>query len=120
MYLTAGSRFALMEPHYRIPTLSWWPRPLATGLLRLSGRGRRYEGIRFRAWRGIVASARLQGLELEDLTDRVLVTQTARYESRAGRALGRAARMMPGGVRRRLLRWLSPQWFFLARRDDEA
>jgi len=120
MYLTAGSRFALMEPHYRIPTLSWWPRPVATGLLRLSGRGHRYEGIRFRAWRGIVASARLQGLELEDLTDRVLVTQTARYESRAGRALGRAARMMPGGVRRRLLRWLSPQWFFLARRDDEA
>jgi SAM-dependent methyltransferase len=120
MYLTAGSRFALMEPHYRIPTLSWWPRPLATWILRLSGRGNRYEGIRFRAWRGIVASARRQGLVLEDLTDHVLATQMLRYESRAGRAMGRVARGMPGLLRRRLLRWLSPQWFFLARRDDEV
>jgi SAM-dependent methyltransferase len=120
MYLTAGSRFAPIEPHYRIPTLSWWPRPVATGLLRLTGRGDRYEGIRFRAWGGIVRSARRQGLLLEDLTDRVLAEQLGRYESRPGRVLGRAARAVPGRARRRLLRWLSPQWFFLARRDDEG
>jgi SAM-dependent methyltransferase len=120
MYLTAGSRFALMEPHYRIPTLSWWPKPIATRILRLSGRGQRYEGIRFRTWRGIVGSARRQGLVLEDLTDQVIETQIHRYESRPGRALARGVKVVPGPVRRRLLRWAAPQWFFLARRDDDV
>jgi SAM-dependent methyltransferase len=120
MYLTAGSRFAPIEPHYRIPTLSWWPRPLATRLLRITGRGERYAGIRFRSWHGIARAARRQGLILEDLTGSVLATHVGRYESVLGRAVGRAARLVPGPVRGQLLRFLSPQWFFLARRDDEA
>lgn len=119
-YMTAGNRFALLEPHYRIPTLSWWPRPVATTLLRLTGRGRRYAGIRFRTWHGIQAAARRQGLLLDDMTDDVLVTQLDRYQSRTGRAAGRAVLTVPLGIRRRLLRWVSPQWFFLARRQDEA
>jgi SAM-dependent methyltransferase len=119
MYLTAGNRFALVEPHYRIPTLSWWPAPIATGLLRLTRRGARYEGIRFRTWRGIMTAARRQGLAIDDLTDSVLRRDIDRYENRTGRAAGRFAQRIPKRLRRPLLRWLSPQWFFLARRDDE-
>ncbi|MFN2419921.1 MAG: methyltransferase domain-containing protein [Gemmatimonadota bacterium] len=119
VYLTAGNRFALVEPHYRIPTLSWWPSRVATRLLRVTGRGKRYAGIRFRTWRGIVAAARRQRLALDDLTDPVLRGEIDRYESRPGRAAGRLALRVPERVRRPLLRWLSPQWFFLARRDDE-
>ncbi|MGH7563724.1 MAG: class I SAM-dependent methyltransferase [Gemmatimonadota bacterium] len=118
VYLTAGSRFAPIEPHYRIPTLSWWPEPVATRILRWSGRGERYDDIRFTTWRPLVETARAEGLELEDLTDRVLVDHLGRYESRLGRAVGAVVRRVPGKLRRRLLRTLSPQWFFLVRHRD--
>ncbi len=115
VYMTAGSRFAPIEPHYRIPTLSWWPEPVATRILRWSGRGDRYDDIRFTTWRPLVETARAEGLALEDLTERVLVDHLDRYESRLGRGIGSVVRRVPVGLRRRLLRTLSPQWFFLVR-----
>ncbi|MGH7588927.1 MAG: class I SAM-dependent methyltransferase [Gemmatimonadota bacterium] len=115
VYLTAGSRFALIEPHYRIPTLSWWPEPVASRILRWSGRGERYDDIRFTTRRRLIRTAGRAGLELEDLTDRVLRDHLERYESRIGRAAGRLARRVPQGIRRRCLNVLSPQWFFLVR-----
>ncbi|MFN2384405.1 MAG: class I SAM-dependent methyltransferase [Gemmatimonadota bacterium] len=115
IYLTAGSRFALIEPHYRLPTLSWWPRPVATRLVRWSGRGEHYDDIRFTTHRRLSAAARRSGLVLEDVTDRVLTAEIARYEGAAGRLVGRAARVLPARLRRGLLRWASPQWFFFVR-----
>lgn len=38
-YLAAGNRLKLIEPHYRLPLLSWLPKPLAHKYLRMSGRG---------------------------------------------------------------------------------
>ena len=115
VYLTAGSRFALIEPHYWIPTLSWWPEPVASRLLRWSGRGERYDDIRFTTRRRLVRAAARAGLELDDLTDRVLRDHLDRYESRIGRTAGRVARAVPAAIRRRCLNVLSPQWFFLVR-----
>lgn len=120
VYLTAGNRYAPIEPHYRIPTLSWWPEPVATRILRWSGRGERYDDIHFTTHGALVRAARREGLELEDLTERVLQEQLHRYESRSGRRLARLALGIPGPARRRLLRLLSPQWFFLARHRDRA
>ena len=37
-YFAAGNRFQIMEPHYRIPFLSWLPRPLAHRVVRLAGK----------------------------------------------------------------------------------
>jgi SAM-dependent methyltransferase len=115
VYLTAGNRFAPIEPHYRIPTLSWWPRPIAERLLRWSGRGERYDDIRFTTHAKLLRVAARHGLELEDVTDEALATQIDRYESRPGRLAGRAARLLPGPLRRRLLDLASPQWFFFVR-----
>ena len=120
VYLTAGNKYALVEPHYRIPTLSWWPGPVATRLLKWSGRGERYDDIRFTTHRRLVAAAGQHGLTLEDLTDSVLSTQLGRYESRAGRLAARMARTLPAGIRRRLLERLSSQWFFLVRHAEEG
>ena len=41
-YFTCPNRFALIEPHYRLPFLSWWPRPLANIHVRLAGKGAAY------------------------------------------------------------------------------
>jgi SAM-dependent methyltransferase len=115
VYLTAGSRFALIEPHYRIPTLSWWPEPVASRILRWSRRGERYDDIRFTTRSRLIRTAARAGLELDDLTDRVLADHLERYESRSGRAAGRLVRRIPLPLRRRALSLLSPQWFFLVR-----
>lgn len=118
VYLTAGNRYAPIEPHYRIPTLSWWPRPIAERLLRWSGRGDRYDDIRFTTHVKLERAAARHGLTLDDVTDEVLATQIERYESPAGRLAGRAARLVPGRARRRLLDLLSPQWFFFVRHAE--
>ena len=41
-YLACPNRYSLMEPHYRLPFLSWFPRRLADLYVRLAGRGNRY------------------------------------------------------------------------------
>lgn len=115
VYLTAGNRFALVEPHYRIPTLSWWPRPVADRLLRWSGRGELYDDVRFTTHSRLRRAAARHGLTLEDVTDEALSTQLDRYDSGPGRLAGRVSRVLPGPVRRLLLDLASPQWFFFVR-----
>ncbi len=117
-YMTAGNRYAIMEPHYRVPTLAWWPESVATRILRWTGRGERYAGINFTTHRRLVAAANRHGLVLDDLTDRVLMTEIDRYISRTGRLVGRLARSFPTAPRRRALQLLSPQWFFLIRHGN--
>lgn len=41
-YFAGPSRWDLIEPHYRLPFLSWLPRPLANGYMRITGKGHRY------------------------------------------------------------------------------
>ena len=50
-YFAGGHLLQLMEPHYRLPLLSWLPRPLADAYLRATGRGRRYEEKFLMPWR---------------------------------------------------------------------
>lgn len=50
-YFAGGHRLQLIEPHYRLPFLSWLPRPVADAWLRASGRGRRYEECFLPPWR---------------------------------------------------------------------
>lgn len=115
VYLTAGSRWAPIEPHYRIPTLSWWPEPVASRLVRWTGRAETYEDVRFTTRGHLIEAAGRHGLALDDFTDEALATQIDRYDSRIGRAVGRAARLVPGPLRRKALDLASPQWFFFVR-----
>ncbi len=41
-YLACPNRYSLIEPHYRLPFLAWFPRPLANHYVRLLGHGREY------------------------------------------------------------------------------
>jgi SAM-dependent methyltransferase len=43
LYLATATRWLLMEPHYRLPFLSWLPRAGATLYLRVTGRGGKYD-----------------------------------------------------------------------------
>lgn len=41
-YLATPNRYCILEPHYRLPFLSWLPRSLANLYVRLTGQGPRY------------------------------------------------------------------------------
>jgi ubiquinone/menaquinone biosynthesis C-methylase UbiE len=43
LYLATATRWLVMEPHYRLPFLSWFPRPVAGLYLRATRRGRYYD-----------------------------------------------------------------------------
>ena len=43
LYLAVPNRWSLVEPHYRLPFLSWLPAPLANAYVRATGRGDWYD-----------------------------------------------------------------------------
>lgn len=50
-YFAGGHRLQLIEPHHRLPFLSWLPRRWADAWLRAIGRGPRYEETFLMPWR---------------------------------------------------------------------
>ncbi len=112
-YVSAGNRLALIEPHYRLPFLSWLPGPAATAYLRLSGRGERYEGIRFLTYRPLVRTMREAGFTVHDVTAQTIDELLERTWGEPWSTLWRGGRRVPGGARERLLHLASPQWFFM-------
>jgi len=50
-YFAGGHRLQVVEPHYRLPFLSWLPRDVASRVLRWTGRGVRYEEAFVYPWR---------------------------------------------------------------------
>lgn len=42
-YLAVPNRWALIEPHFKLPLLSWLPRGLRDGYVRLAGKGSHYD-----------------------------------------------------------------------------
>ncbi|MDT8435306.1 MAG: class I SAM-dependent methyltransferase [Gemmatimonadota bacterium] len=119
-YVSAGSRFAVLEPHYRLPFLSWLPAPAATLYLRLSGRGRRYEGIRFLGYRALRERMEAAGFEVDDITEAAIDDLLGRLRGPALVRAWRLFRRLPGVPRRLVLRALSPQWFFVVRKPESA
>jgi SAM-dependent methyltransferase len=112
-YVSAGNRLAVVEPHYRLPFLSWLPRPAASAYLRLSGRGRRYQGIRFLTRRPLERHMREAGFRVHDLTETAIDELLERTWGPPWTRAWSLFRALPGAARRLLLNGLSPQWFFL-------
>lgn len=42
-YFGAGNRFCFVEPHYRLPFLSWFPKPISNFYLHIMNRNRPYQ-----------------------------------------------------------------------------
>lgn len=49
-YLAVPNRWMLVEPHYRLAFLSWWPHTLRTPYLRAMGKGRYYDCEPLQMW----------------------------------------------------------------------
>lgn len=108
-YVAAGNRLAVMEPHYRLPFLSWLPRPLADAYLSLSGKAPAYEGIRFRTYGSLRRLMARAGFRVHDVTEEVVSDLVGELWGERWELGWRAFLMLPPPLRRRLV----PQWFFL-------
>ena len=119
VYVTAGSRWALMEPHYRLPFLSWLPARVADWYVRCMRRGAGYRGIRFLGYRTLVRCMRVSGIRVVDITEDAIQRGLRSSNLRSSRSWQwgwKLLRRIPRPVRKRILRF-SPQWFFLLERD---
>lgn len=58
-YLAVPNRWMLVEPHFKLPLLSWLPAPIADAYVRTSGRGTHYDcrPLSCRALEGVLAAA---------------------------------------------------------------
>ena len=112
-YVSAGNRLAVIEPHYRLPFLSWLPNRSASVYLRWSGRGETYTGIRFLTYRPLTQLFRRTGFLIEDITERAIDQLIDRaWGPNWARAWG-VPRRAPAPIRKAALATLSPQWFFI-------
>ena len=68
-YFAGPNKYDLIEPHYGLPLLSWLPRPLADGYLRITGRGTCYveRPYSYRDLKRLLAR-----FEIEDYTGRII------------------------------------------------
>ncbi len=115
-YVTAGSRRAVMEPHYRLPFLSWLPPKAAGAYVRVAGRGNGYEDIRFLTYRPLMRLMRSAGFMVQDITEQAIDDLIRPTWGAGWGSAWEAIRRIPGGVRASMLRVGSPQWFFLLER----
>ena len=112
-YVSAGNRLAVVEPHYRLPFLSWLPKPVADRYVRWTRRGTGYDDIRFLSYRPLRALIEAAGLRVRDVTERAIDDQLGDTWGAAWVPAWRAFRALPALLRERLLAGLSPQWFLL-------
>ena len=116
VYVTAGSRRAVIEPHYRLPFLSWIPSRAADAYVRATGRAGGYSDIRFLTYGPLTRLMRVAGFIVHDITERTISDLIGRTWGPRWAAAWSTARRMPAGARESLLRFGSPQWFFLLER----
>lgn len=115
-YVSAGNRYAVMEPHYRLPFLSWLPERGAGAFLRLTGRGHRYDSIRYLSYGRLRAAMSEPGFRVRDMTRQAIDDLVARTWGESwGRVWG-LLRGLPDRAVDGLLAALSPQWFFMLER----
>lgn len=110
-YFAATNRFILMEPHYRLPFLSWLPAPLADAYVRATGKGQRY----FERMRSYPKLRRLVArFEVIDYTATVLDAPSAYafdYLVRPGSAMHHVSRLIA-----RHVPWICPGYLWILKK----
>jgi ubiquinone/menaquinone biosynthesis C-methylase UbiE len=117
-YFTVGNRFQPLEPHYRLPLLSWLPKAPAALYLRATRRGRGYGHINFPDYWKLNRMAREAGFRVTDVTLRVLQAGRERIRERWRQAVVRLVLWVPAFFAGWALKLFSPHWFFFFHAED--
>jgi SAM-dependent methyltransferase len=113
-YLGLGNRLGLVEPHYKLPFLSWLPHRLADRYVRASGRADSYYE-RFRTLSGLKRMT--AGLHVYDYSFAVVADPSVfAAEDISGGATSAISRGL-GRPGRGAARWLLPTYIWVAGKD---
>jgi len=112
IYLTICNKYKLMEPHYRLPFLSWLPKSVADLYLRVTGRGNGYQGITFYSYRGLTDMFLKEGFKIQNITWEAIVQNAAKI-SFVQRAVIAVMGTIGHKARNIFINNLSPQWFLI-------
>jgi len=116
-YLACPNRYALLEPHYRLPLLSWLARPMADTYVRLAGRGRAYVDNLPSYWKLIKWTRRFK---VQDLTLVVLKNPKQFFpDDPALIARARWVGWLPVWLLKPFVPWF-PVWILLIRKPEFA
>lgn len=116
-YLACPNRYILVEPHYRLPFLSWLPRSMADTYVKLSGRGNSYLDNLPSYWKLIRWTRRFQ---VEDLTLTVLKSPQQFFpHDPTLTAQARWVHWLPCWLLKSLIPWF-PVWILLMKRPEVA
>ena len=112
-YLACPNRYSLVEPHYRLPFLSWFPRSLADLYVRLAGRGQEYLDRLPSYWQLIRWTRRFL---VKDLTV-TLLKHPGRFYSDDSELMAQArrAKWIPFFLLKLMVPWL-PVWVMVIRK----
>jgi SAM-dependent methyltransferase len=111
LYLGLGNRLGVMEPHYRLPFLSWLPRPVADRYVHLSGRADSY----YERYRTLPGLRRLiGGLYVYDYSFTVVANPELFAAADVAGPMAAAVGRHLGPRSRRLARWLLPTYIWIA------
>jgi SAM-dependent methyltransferase len=113
-YLATPNRWTVMEPHFRLPLLTWLPAGLRDGYVRLAGRGAAYD-CDLLSRSELHALLRESGWTPRDETARAM---RATADIEGPRLLARGLALAPTWILRVLARF-SPTFVVTARRADE-
>lgn len=110
VYFAAPNRWSLIEPHYRIPFLSWLPRRWASALVKHWGRGPDYDCTPLGA-AGYRRLFRDAGFTYQDRAWEALAAMI-RLETSAGGKVSSVIERLPGFVGA-MFGWISPTQIYL-------
>ena len=113
-YLAVPNRWMLVEPHYKLPFLSWLPRALRDAYVRAARKGTHYDCVplSLRELSALLAGAGLRGENVSSAALRQMVDLE--------RGAGRQARIVNALPRRLVDAWLLPLFPTLCYRFDRA
>ncbi len=115
VYLAAAGKYQLVEPHYRLPFLSWLPRGWANLYLKLAGRNERYDVnlLSYRRLFKLISPFHVREYTAAVVRDpqRFAAADVAPRWRPLQRLLAIAARLVPAAIPTRI--------FVLSRRGDD-
>ena len=116
-YLSCPNQYSLVEPHYRLPFLSWLPRGIANSYVRLTGRGKTYVDDLPSYWR---LKNLTRQFTFEDKTLAVLEAPGLLAPGDEGlKSRSRLVEWIPAFLKRALLP-LSPVWIVILRKGTKG
>jgi len=128
LFMVVPNRFWIMETHYRLPLLSWFPRRMADAYLRITRRGTEYD-VSCPTWWEFRGSLKSSGFQVTNLNLYVMKNFKKLYPTpeylgnakyRAGSLMSAILRRLPDSIAHLFSNLFSEAFFVVARKSSVA